>query len=190
MEESEKEERLVKAEDIAEIEAQRDREENERDRRDAEFRAVMFPKARAQTFETLPAFIEEVRAFKCGYSGAAYKTAAVALAAAWAMSREEGITGFQAGGALWEFIGAWQMWDDGRPARLLDFEQFLYPQYEHDFNPPTMRQDTFAWLQKRSAELLAEGRGVPEVRAHWQSIVDGKVPFGWRIEAPRENGGS
>ena len=34
---------------------------------------------------------------------------------------------------------------------------------------------------EKAAEFLAEDRGVEEVKAHWRSIVDGVVPFRYKI---------
>ena len=65
---------------------------------------------------------------------------------------------------------------------MLKMEEMLYPQYEDTFT--TISTETWEWLQKEANAKLAEGGDVhPSVKAHWESIVGGIVPFGYRITA-------
>lgn len=64
----------------------------------------------------------------------------------------------------------------------------LYPQYEYKFTGRTISSDTWAALQKSAKENLEEDeknenyRAHPRVIAHWKSIADGKVPFGYTVK--------
>ena len=64
--------------------------------------------------------------------------------------------------------------------RLVNYDDMLYPQYDHKF-AKVLDHGMWAYLQKAAAEKLAQHHGAPEVQAHWQSIVDGVVPFGYRV---------
>ena len=145
---------------------------------------VWYEEAKKQTPETIGAWLAK---FTDGTYGYDYGTichamAAAAIGAAWAVERGPGggITGFQAGAVMWQFVRYWDAMGTDGPMRLLKFEDVLYPQYEHGWN--AMSADTWRWVQEEAAKLLAGDRGAEGVRAHWQSIVDGIVPFGLRVE--------
>lgn len=89
---------------------------------------------------------------------------------------EQGLTGFQASWIMLQFISK-ELHKEC--FRLLDYENMLFPQYEHDFRE--ISKSTWEWMQKKAAEYLKEGGGCKEVRDHWQSIVNGVVPFGYKI---------
>lgn len=80
------------------------------------------------------------------------------------------------GCVMWDFIKQWKFSDN-----------MLYPQYENDFCEKIISSYTWEYLQKRAKEFLEETNNgkwmaAAEVRKHWQSIVDGKVPFGYTVE--------
>jgi hypothetical protein len=116
------------------------------------------------------------------YGTICHACAAAAIAGAWTVDhdkRQGGITGFQTGAIMWEFISHWNHSGDS-PMKLIDFEDMLYPQYEDRFGE--ISADTFSWLQKEAARKMAENPDAhSEVYAHWKSIVDGMVPFGYRV---------
>jgi hypothetical protein len=67
------------------------------------------------------------------------------------------------------------------PHRMVDYSLFLYPQYERDFEK-TLPKHVWTWLQKEAKRMLESHNDVSEVVAdHWQSIVAGKVPFGYVV---------
>jgi hypothetical protein len=91
-----------------------------------------------------------------------------------------GITGFQASCMMWEFMKRFNHIDG--PARLLQFDKMLYPQYEHDFEK-IISKESWEWLQEKAKEnLFCRDGAHPAVAAHWQTIVDGVVPFGYKIK--------
>lgn len=139
-----------------------------------------YDEARKQTPETVGAFIQKLMSENgFDYGSICHALAASALAGAYAADRSEqgGITGFQSGFVMWQFVKEW-LHEDG-PMKMVRYDNMLYPQYEDKFQK-TMTPDTFKWLQEQAAKKLADSdRASPSVVAHWQSIVDGTVPFGY-----------
>lgn len=131
--------------------------------------------------EDLPAFLERLQTrYEHDYGTICHAIAAGMIATGTAMNRgpQGGITGFQAGAIMWEFIRHWGHIEG--PASLINYDYMLYPQYENRFT--TIDSETFAYLQNKAKEYLAEeDKGMADMRTHWQSIVDGKVPFGYTI---------
>lgn len=136
---------------------------------------------KAMTLETLPAFLKELADYRHDYNTICYAVTAGAVATAWALNRTPngGITGFQAGAVMWEFMDAWN--GVKAPARLLKFEDALYPQYADKFC--SISPDTWKWLREEAGKRLEanDGRTHASVVAHWQSIRDGHVPFGLQV---------
>jgi hypothetical protein len=147
------------------------------------------------TLETLPEFLRHLTEdYKHDYGTICRAIAAGAVATAWAIDHSSvgGITGFQAGAVMWEFITHWMSEYKDKPLKLVNYENMLFPQYEDKFDT-TISPDTWQYLQKEARRMLdnkPEKEGVyevdhsqahPAVRKHWQSIVDGKVPFGYRV---------
>jgi hypothetical protein len=144
--------------------------------------------AKNQTVETLPEFIRHLTEdYEHDYGTICHAVAAAALASASSVnnSKQGGITGFQAGAVMWEFIGHWTHYDEETEVglRLQKFGDLLYPQYSDKF--VTIEKETWTKLQERAKMLVkehADGKNVhPSVYAHWESIVAGKVPFGLRV---------
>ncbi len=136
------------------------------------------------TLDGLPAFIEKLAAHKHDYGTICRAIAAAGVAAAYAIERspQGGITGFQAGCVLWDLIKGWDPSYEGKPVRLTHYSDMLYPQYADKFRSIT--PETWEYLQSEAKKNLAEAANAHErVRAHWQSIADGVVPFGYRVEA-------
>lgn len=142
--------------------------------------------ARKQTLETLPAFLAKLSGFKHDYGTICRAIAAAAVGAAWAVERGPGggITGFQAGCVTWDFLEHWGHIEG--PAAITRYEDMLYPQSADKFS--TISTETWEHLQKKARELITEKSGGvmghtvhPTVAAHWQSIADGKVPFGYSV---------
>lgn len=107
---------------------------------------------------------------------------ACAVAAAKAADRSEhgGITGFQAGAIFWEFVRGWNTFDEG-PKRMVQYANMLYPQYAEKF-AQTIDPATWKWLQEKAASNLVENPNAHEnVIAHWTSIANGVIPFGYSV---------
>ena len=150
-----------------------------------------FAEARKQTVETLPAFMNHLMSdYDHDYGTVVHAISACAVAAAWAADNtpDGGITGFQASFIMWDFIRQWSKPDNKCGLRLVDYDLFLYPQYEYRFEK-TMDEDNWDAIQKEAQRLLDEAsEGYPDkhpvhpdVIAHWKSIVDGHLPFGYSV---------
>ena len=95
-----------------------------------------------------------------------------------------GITGFKAGAVMWGVLRHWNHVDG--PARILQYEDMLYPQYEYKFK--TIDSETHKYLIKMANDRLVENEEHvhPNVRAHWQKVAAGIIPFGYTIEGENE----
>ncbi len=135
-----------------------------------------------KSFDNLVSFLERVKnTCNTGYGTAPRAIAQAALATAWYLSSEFGITGFQAGFTMWDFISGWQYPDNKCGMKIVNYDDMLYPQYDYKFEK-TISKDTFKALQEVAKKNLKEREGAhPAVISHWQSIVDGNVPFGYVI---------
>ena len=132
--------------------------------------------------EDINAFISKLHTdYVHDYGTICHAIAASAIAAAWKCDSgpQGGITGFQAGAVMWEFIRHWQSWEG--PLRLLNYENMLDPQCENKFNK-VIDSTTWKWIQDKARESLASSEHAhPNVKAHWESIITGVVPFGYII---------
>lgn len=138
--------------------------------------------ARKMTLEQLPDFLKHLTtAYKHDYGTICHAIAAAAVAAAWAVEKspQGGITGFQGGAVMWQFMEKWN--GIKFPARLVQYDDMLYPQYERKFT--TISKDTWEHLQKKAGELLKGERrhAHPDVVAHWKKVAEGVIPFGYSI---------
>lgn len=140
-----------------------------------------YAKAKEQRLETLQPFLEELAAHAHDYNTICYAITAAAIGAAWAVERspQGGITGFQSGAIMWEFIQQWQDLQD-EPLRLVEYRDMLYPQYEDRFT--SISESTAKWLKEEAEKQLANsGHMHEEVRAHLEKVASGAVPFGYSV---------
>lgn len=83
---------------------------------------------------------------------------------------------------MWGFITGWDSSKKDKPLRLQDYSNMLFPQYADSFTE--ISKETWEWLQGQAQKNIDEGRDVhPNVAAHWQSIVNGVVPFGYKVSS-------
>lgn len=145
-----------------------------------------YAQARNVTAGTLAEFVRHLAEdYGHDYGTIIHACAAAALAGVRAVNSSDqgGITGFQAGGVMWEFIQHW-MHKDG-PMRLLEYEDMLFPQNAENFT--TISAKTWAHLQAEAQKRhLGDDMPSGPVREHWQSIIAGKVPFGFTVEPEEE----
>lgn len=143
-----------------------------------------YKEASKQTIETLPQFMSHVLGdYEHDYGTIVKAIGACAIAAAWAGNSHPngGITGFQAGAVMWEFIRHWNHDNNKCGMRLVDYDNMLYPQYENRFNK-TISPQVMGNLANEAEKRLSEDDMVhPEVKAHWEKIAKGIPPFGYRI---------
>jgi len=141
-------------------------------------------RAKSITLDTLPDFLRELTEdYDHDYGTICHAIAAAAVAAAWAVEKspQGGITGFQGSAVTWEFIRGWNSSMIGETgARIQNMDNLLFPQYADSFT--TVPEDTWRRVQEKAKEHLAsKDEAASSVRAHWQSIANGSVPFGLRI---------
>jgi hypothetical protein len=210
-----------------------------------------YKEARDMTLDKLPDFLNKLtEQYYHDYGTICYAISAAAIAAARSVDRSSagGISGFQAGAVMWEFICQWNFSHNKTGLRLIDYDNFLYPQYAEEFDKvlsygvwkaiqkearakveeadeayrkflqdqTKYESDIAAFVKKypdyydrkeyydligigTSEQWEAEekkkesgfefapqppysGPYGTEVYHHWLSIVNGKVPFGYRVE--------
>jgi hypothetical protein len=81
--------------------------------------------------------------------------------------------------AFWGFLAEWMSWHGKRMA-FMDYDDMLIPDRKRLFT--TINKEVFVDLQAKAKKLLEHPDAEkidPEVKAHWQSVVDGKIPFGY-----------
>lgn len=127
-----------------------------------------------ENFEDLTAFLKDVSEnCNIGYGSAA----------ADYIADKFGITGFQASCILWEFINGWTNIGKKTGAKILDYDKMLFPQYDYAFEK-VISKACWEALQKEAKKLLetSQERAALNVVEHWQSIVDGNIPFGYTLK--------
>ena len=144
-----------------------------------------FLEAREQTLETLPDFLKHLTEdYGHDYGTICHAVTAAAIGAANAVnhSPEGGITGFQAGCIMWGFIKQWLHNDNKCGLKLINFDDFLYPQYENHFEK-TISKERWESIQREAQNHIENREQAAEhVIKHWKNIVDGKIPFGFTIK--------
>ena len=71
-----------------------------------------------KSFDDLVNFLKEAREYNVDYGGAPRAIAQAALATAWWFASDFGITGFQAGCVMWDFIIDWMYTSNQEPVEL------------------------------------------------------------------------
>lgn len=138
-----------------------------------------------RNIEELAAFAKELLVdTEHDYGTVCHAIAALALGAGHLGSYTQGITGFQAGFVMWDFIKQWEFNNNKCGLKIINYDNMLYPQYGVNFEK-VIKPETFKRLQEVAAKELSRPNidfyVHPEVKAHWQSIVDGNVPFGYKV---------
>ena len=139
--------------------------------------------AKVKTTDELVKFVNHIlKDYVHDYGTACHAVAACALAGAWVGCESEGLSGYQAGFVMWDFILNWTKKGNKCGLKLVDYDKFLYPQYEHEFDK-TIENEYWGKIQEEARKNLETDAGCESVRMHWRSIVNGTVPFGYRVVA-------
>lgn len=115
-------------------------------------------KAKNVTVETLQDFVTELtEKYSHDYGTICHAMSIAAVAAAWAVdhSSQGGITGFQAGAVMWGFIRSWNFSSNKTGMRIIDYDNFLYPQYEDKFQK-NISEEIWENIQKEAAVKLED----------------------------------
>ena len=134
--------------------------------------------------EELADLIKEVETkFNYDYGVAPRCIGAVSAVVANYLSYKMGITSFQAGCAMWDFIQSYIYTSNKCGLKLVDYDNMLYPQCDYKFEK-TISKETWELLQKQAKENLEKDSdfAVKAVVEHWKSIVNGNAPFGYVVE--------
>jgi len=97
------------------------------------------------------------------YGTICHVTAIAALAGANAVNNSEqgGITGYQAGAVMWEFIREFLYTSNKTGLKITNYDNFLFPQYGYKFDR-TIAADNWKELQKAAAENMIESEAAHE----------------------------
>lgn len=136
-----------------------------------------------KSFDDLVSFLQKVKDnCNTGYGTVPRAIAQAALATAQYLASDFGITGFQAGFVMWDFIEGWSFPDNKCGMNLINYDDMLYPQYDFRFEK-AISKDTFNALREKAKELLEnKSYAHPDVVSHWRSIIEGNVPFGYVVK--------
>lgn len=149
-------------------------------------------RSKIKTFDELVAFLSKVKnEYNYGYGEAPRAIAQAALATAWYLSSEFGITGFQAGAIMWDFIVDWRFTSNKCGLRIVDFDELLYPQYRYKFEHTNIPVDVWNKVQEEAKRLVAdvdmnsnnEHYVMPceSVYKYWKQLAAGKIPHNCKI---------
>lgn len=149
-----------------------------------EYKELIYEKAKTiKTKQDLDALLDGVINDKeLDYGKICYAISGCMLAVLNYIDRSEvgGITGFQASIIGWQMVRK-LICDNETSLKLINYDDMLYPQYERDFDK-VIDEKLWKMLQEKAKEKLEKVPDAhPDVIKHWQSIVDGKVPFGYKI---------
>lgn len=151
-----------------------------------EIQKFWYEDAKKMTLEELPEFLRHLtQDYEHDYGTICHALSAGAIATAWAMNRSDqgGITGFQAGAVMWEFVRHWSYPDNKAGLKIVDYDTMLYPQYDYHFTDRTISSHTWKTLQEEAkSNYYNNTTAHPDVKEHWKSIIEGNVPFGYTVE--------
>ena len=137
-----------------------------------------------KSIEELSKFVDRLlNSYWHDYGTAVHAIAACSVACSWLGAHIEGISSFQASLVMWSYIRNWEKTHNKCGLRLVDYDDFLYPQYGDKYDK-VISERIWAAIQEEARKLLDkdEGHACPEVRQHWESIVNGVVPFGYKVK--------
>jgi uncharacterized UPF0160 family protein len=103
-----------------------------------------------------------------------------------AMNKDEkqgGITGFQASCLMWELMKHFNLRNNKCGAKLINYDDMLYPQKFEDFTSKAITTHIWESLKKEAEKNIKERSDNchPDVLKHWEDIVNGIVPFGYYV---------
>lgn len=117
-------------------------------------------KAESMEKNKLKAFINHLEEdYIHDYGTICHACAAAAIAGASAMNKSSqgGITGFQAGAVMWEFVRAWNKAGNKTGMKFVDYDDFLYPQYA-DKHKKTIPMFVWKALQNEAKKLISQNK--------------------------------
>lgn len=134
-----------------------------------DFRTKYYDRAKKLKPRELAGFIDEMMKESLDYGSICCCVAAAALGAANSVNHHEkgGITGFQAGAVMWEFVRQWNYSSNELGLAIIDYDNLFYSQYADKFGKRPISQEQFDKLQAKAKKALAD-----DVRAGVQHKTD------------------
>lgn len=135
------------------------------------------------TMRDVVAFYDELaNDYEHDYGTICHAMAALGIAAMRALNNSEqgGITGFQAGCVMWEFIKHFMHMEG--PMRLIEYKDILYPQFDDKFDKK-LSKEMLEWLQEKAKKAM-DGNVMMSIAVaqRHHDIIAGKLPEGWSLE--------
>lgn len=141
-----------------------------------------------ESSEQLYGYISDVTDnYNYGYEISAEAAAQALVATADYIFKKMGMTGFQASWIALNFYAEIMHPNLKTMLRVINFDDMIYPQCGRRFDK-VISSDTWKQIQnyaKSELDKLVECKDEyihPAVKAHWESIVEGNVPFGYTVE--------
>lgn len=130
------------------------------------------------SFEELAEFLKDIKDnYNAGYGGAPRSIAQACLATGWFLSSEFGITGFQAGCVMWDFICGWSYTNNEVGLQIIDYDNLLYPQYDYKFENFTIsNRQKDKLIEVAQSRLDTETMAAPAVINRWKELAAGVMP--------------
>lgn len=124
-----------------------------------------YEKAENMTMDNLPEFLRHIlEDYRHDYGTICHALSAGSLTAIHAMNRAPGarggITGFQAGCVMWEFIRNFKYKNNKCGLKLLDMDNLLYPQYADKFH--AISRNAWEAVRKEAAERIKQSEAAHE----------------------------
>ena len=118
------------------------------------------------------------------YGTSARATAAAAFATAIAFAQYEGLTGYQWGYVAMDVLGRMSFPNNKLGFMVIDYDDLLYPQYEHRFTERKISAEGAQKLRQEAKARISGNDGVvhPEVMAWWQKLANGQFPEWLKVE--------
>lgn len=140
-----------------------------------------------ETIDELNDYVQALTTMDHDYGSCVYAMSLSATAAFNYVAHAQGCTGFQASFAGGDIIRRVRSIDG--PFSIIDYSWLLYPQHCDKFHH-TLTRRTWAWAQeeaKKKLDGIDEFKPHPDVKAHWEKIVAGEIPFGLELEPEAQN---
>jgi hypothetical protein len=155
---------------------------------ETDINTVWFERAKnIQNTDELKTFIDEIIEYEHNYDSIVCACAAGAIASINAINNSESgnITGYQAHMIMSKFLFKFYYYNNKCGLGLKNYDDMLYPQYEHKFDKVI---DTYTWesikkaAQEKLDNIVINKPPREDVKAHWESIVSGTIPFGFVVK--------
>ena len=128
-----------------------------------------YKEAEKMTLDALPEFVNRLmNEYGHDYGTICHALTAGAIATLHAMDDhpQGGISGFQGGCIMWEFIRNWMYSNNKTGLKLIDYDNFLYPQDQEKFEK-LISADTWAAIKKEAQKNIDEAN-----KKHEQYLKD------------------